>query len=119
MANESTGKNPEQGPANLWRRALKLEGNDPAEAIKEFGEKYWYCVYVWWRRAGLDPITAATATAASFNIWANEKPPKMSDPNADNMRGWTALRLHDMAQEGIRLTGDPGVLIGQKVAEKR
>src|SRR5579864_7323149 len=80
-----------------WNRALiGEEEEDRREALAELAGSYWYGVYAWWRRAGLEATDAVTATLASFNLWLGEAAPKTSDTGASRMREWLAARLAEL-----------------------
>ena len=67
----------EAGEASLsrWGRALGGSGEDQHAALTELAASYWYCIYAWWRRAGLDTERAGTATLASFTRWLGDHHP--------------------------------------------
>lgn len=105
--------------ASLWARATGSGGNADAKALRELAGVYWYCAYAWWRRAGLDPVSTATATLASFEIWLGDSPPKPGDSGAARMREWMEARLRELAGQGVKLRGEPAVTINRDWAEKR
>ncbi len=87
--------------------------------MTELAASYWYGVYAWWRRAGLEATDAVTATLASFNLWLGEAAPKTSDTGASRMREWLAARLAELVEQGVELTGSPAITIDPAWAEGR
>ena len=102
-------------PPSRW--ALATQG-DPG-ALRELAGSYWYCAYVWWRRAGLDAEAAGTATVASFTCWITARLPRMEDSGAGVMREWLPPRLAELAAEGWELDGEPAIVIEPEWAEGR
>ena len=102
-----------------WGRALGESDEDRGEALRELAASYWYCVYTWWRRAGLEAERAATATLASFTRWLGEAPPTASDSGARRMREWLQARLAELAQVGVKLEGQAAIPIDPAWAERR
>ena len=102
-----------------WGRALGENGEDRGEALRELAATYWYCVYAWWRRAGLEADRAATATLASFTHWLSDAPPSASDSGAGRMREWLPARLAELAQQGVKLQGPAAIAIDPAFAEQR
>src|SRR5690349_10499296 len=76
-----------------WARVVQGD----VDAFRELAGSYWYCVYVWWRRTGLEAEPAATATVASFTRWTGSAPPVASDSGAGRMRQWLLARLEELA----------------------
>jgi serine/threonine protein kinase len=97
-----------------WARIVQ---GDP-EAFRELAGSYWYCVYVWWRRTGLDAEQAATATVASFTRWAGTAPPHASDSDAGRMRQWLPTRLAELAAADWEEEGEPAIAIEGEWAEQ-
>ena len=102
-------------PPSRW--ALAVRG-DPA-ALSELAGSYWYCVYFWWRRSGLEADAAGTATVASFTRWMATRPPSGDDSGAGLMREWLPGRLAELAAEGWELDGEPAIVIEPEWAEGR
>jgi len=102
-----------------WGRAVGGRGEDQREALKELAASYWYGVYAWWRRAGLDTEEAGTATLAAFTRWLGDAPPSASDTGAGRMREWLPARLAELAEAGVELTGEPAMAIDPAWAERR
>ena len=102
-----------------WSRILRGSGEDGREAFGELAASYWYCVYAWWRRAGLEADQAAMATLASFTRWLEEAPPRAADSGAGRIREWLPARLAELAQAGVTLEGEGAITIDPAWAEAR
>jgi serine/threonine protein kinase/Leucine-rich repeat (LRR) protein len=104
-----------------WAIAVGEKGEVQKEALSDLAASYWYCVYAWWRRAGMDAAGAATATVASFTRWLGDFPPDPLDSGAARMREWLPARLAELAEEGVDVESDqPGALeIDAEWAEQR
>ena len=103
-----------------WARATSgPRAEDSLAALGELAGSYWYCVYAWWRRAGLEADPAATATVASFTRWLRSAPPRADDSGAGRMRNWLPARLAELAAEGLRLDGPAAIEIEPGWAERR
>ena len=99
-----------------WRRSFGTD-DDRIEALCELAGWYWYCVYAWWRRAGLDAEGAATATAVSFGRWMGDLPPSPADVGAGRMREWVPARLAEL--QSTPLEGIPAIEIDRAWAAER
>jgi len=102
-----------------WSRIVDASGEDWREAFGDLAASYWYCVYAWWRRAGLEADQAATATLGSFTHWLGEAPPGAADSGAGRMREWLPARLAELAQSGVTLEGAGAITIDPAWAERR
>ncbi len=100
-----------------WARALEGPAGDRREALRELAASYSYCVFAWWRRAGLDAADASTATVASFTRWLGEAPPSPTDSGAARLREWLLARLAELAGEGVELEGDGAITFDLAWAE--
>jgi hypothetical protein len=80
---------------------------------------YWYCAYLWWRRAGLEATKARTATLATFTRWLEGDPPSVDDPGASRMRVWMPMKLAALATGGVKLRSPPYIFIDGAWAEGR
>ncbi len=103
----------------LWSRTVGVDGQPDPQALRELAETFSYCVYAWWRRAGLDPVSTATASIACFERWLGEFPPRPGDENVARMRDWMIARLPELAEQGVKLNGEPPIAIDRSWAEKR
>ena len=112
-------RNSESGVEALPSRRRRSFGGDDdrVEALCELAGWYWYCVYAWWRRAGLDAEEAATATAVSFGRWMGESPPSPADVGAGRMREWVPARLAELRSTGLE--GVPAIEIDRVWASGR
>jgi len=108
-----------EAPRSRWNRAAASSGEDRNEALRDLAASYWYCVYAWWRRAGLDADHAATATLSSFTRWLGEAPPDASDSGAARMRDWVPARLVELGQQGLKVKGTAVIEIEPAWAERR
>ena len=90
-----------------------------AGALRELAESYWYCVYAWWRRAGLDAARAPRATLASFDHWLGDAPPQAADAGIARMREWIPVRLAELSSLGVKRRGEPPIAIDPVWAEER
>ena len=91
-----------------------------AVALGELAASYWYAVYVWWRRSGLEAEAAGAAgaaTVASFTRWMTTHPPGAEDSGAGLMREWLPGRLAELAVEGLEVEGEPAIEIETEWAE--
>jgi Protein kinase domain len=102
-----------------WDVTVGGSGEDRREAFRELAASYWYCVYAWWRRAGLEAARAEMATLASFERWLGEAPPGELDSGAGRMREWLPARLAELAREGVELQGPAAISIDPIWAERR
>ncbi len=102
-------------PAGRWARALAGE----KEPLQDLAGSYWYCVYAWWRRAGLEPARAETATLASWTRWLSTEPPTLDQAHADRLREWLPARLAEQAEHGVKLMTTAAVQIDAAWAERR
>jgi hypothetical protein len=102
-----------------WDVTVGGSGDLQRQAFSELAASYWYCVYAWWRRAGLDADHSATATLASFTRWLREAPPSELDSGAARMREWLPARLAELALEGVKLEGRAAIAIDPAWAERR
>src|SRR6476660_2935027 len=102
-----------------WALAVGGAGDARKEALSDLAASYWYCVYAWWRRAGLDAASAETATVASFTCWLGASPPDEADSGAARMREWLPARLAELAEQGVELEGEGAVEIDAVWAEQR
>ena len=102
-----------------WFRSVGGSGEDQRDALVELANSYWYCVYAWWRRAGLATESAATATLASFTRWLDQVPPNPSDSYSGRMREWLTARLAELEALGVDLEGPPAIEIDPAWAEQR
>jgi len=112
--------NTEAEPAasrSRWGRVVGGNGADRTEAFTELAASYWYCVYAWWRRAGLDANRAATL--ASFTRWLGESPPTALDSGAARLREWLLARLAELARHDLEWTGTAAIKIDPAWAEQR
>ncbi len=107
-------------PRSRWARATSdAAGGDRAEALRELAGSYWYCVYAWWRRAGLDAGEADTATVASFTRWLGEAPPSPEESGVGRMREWLPARLAELAAAGVKMSGPAALAIEATWAAQR
>ncbi len=102
-----------------WRVAQEESGSAAKTALRELAESYWYCVYAWWRRAGLDAGRGATATLASFARWLGDAPPRAADSGGARLREWLPTRLGELSSAGVKLKGAPPITIDPEWAEAR
>src|SRR3954451_23518525 len=102
-----------------WSVAVAGAGEARREAFGDLAASYWYCVYAWWRRSGLEAASAATATIACFTRWLGEAPPKASDSGVARMREWLPARLAELGDEGVELEGEGAMEIDAAWAEDR
>ena len=102
-------------PVMPSRWALATQG-DPV-ALGELAASYWYGVYVWWRRSGLNAEPAASATVGSFTRWMTIRPPSAEDSGAGLMREWLPGRLAELAAEGLEVGGETAIEIEAEWAE--
>ena len=98
-----------------WAQATQ---GDPA-ALRELAGSYWYCIYVSWRRSGLEAEQAAAATIASFTSWMGTRPPRIDDCNGGSMRAWVPARLLELAEQGWELESEPAIAVESEWAESR
>ena len=119
MSDTPTADTSFEAARSRWNRVLSGDEDDRREALTELAASYWYGVYAWWRRSGLEAADAVTATLASFNRWLGEAPPKISDSGASRMREWLAARLAELVEQGVELTGPPAITIDPAWAEGR
>src|SRR3954463_15448193 len=90
-------------PPSRWSLALTAEGVARQDALRELLGSYWYCLYAWWRRAGLEAEEATAATLACFTRWVGDSPPAVEDAGAARMREWVPARLAAMADEAVEI----------------
>ncbi|MGB8170851.1 MAG: protein kinase, partial [Chthoniobacteraceae bacterium] len=107
-------------PQSRWARATSGAGTDDGrEALRELAGSYWYCVYAWWRRAGLEASRAAAATLASFTRWLGDAPPTAEDSGVARMREWLPARLAEQAASELKLSGRAALEIEAAWAAQR
>ncbi len=97
-----------------WAQAV---GGD-ALALGELADSYWYCIYAWWRRVGLDAAPAADATIASLTRWLRVNSPIVEDSGAGRMREWLPGRLAELAAEGWEPAEEAAIAIEPEWAEQ-
>src|SRR4051812_6885958 len=90
-----------------WTAALAGD----AGALQELAGNYWYCIYAWWRRAGLEADGAATATLACFTRWLDGAAPRAEDSGGERMRQWLPARLAELSASGVEMEGAPTIAI--------
>ena len=121
---DPTPDSPSTVAAPLSRWAAALQGD--AVALGELAASYWYGVYVWWRRSGLEAEAAeaagaagaaGAATVASFTRWMTTRPPSAEDSEAGLMREWLPARLAELAAEGLEVGGETAIEIEAEWAE--
>ena len=100
-------------PPSRWACALQAD----AVVLGGLAGSYWYGVYVWWRRAGLEAEQAGAATVASFTRWMTTRPPSAEDSGAGLMREWLPARLAELAAEGLEMDGEAAIAIEAEWAE--
>ena len=108
-----------EGCQTRWGRVFGERDAEQVEAFKELAASYWYCVYAWWRRAGLDPADADTGTLACFTHWMREAPPATSDLGAARMREWISAHLAELARDEVELIRPAAIEIDAEWAERR
>ncbi|MEO7319490.1 MAG: serine/threonine-protein kinase, partial [Chthoniobacteraceae bacterium] len=102
-------------PLSRWAQATR---GDP-QALEELAGSYWYGVYAWWRRSGLDAERGARATTASFTRWIRSEPPMVDDSGAGLMREWLQVHLVELVAKGWELDAEPAIAIQPEWAELR
>ncbi len=107
------------GHPSLWSVAESGTPDVAAKALCELAGSYWYCVYAWWRRAGLDAKHAATGTLACFTRWTGSAPPAKSDTGAESLRLWLVARVNELAIAGVKLLGPAAITIDPAAAEEQ
>src|SRR4051794_20665475 len=114
-----TGENPPDSDApavaSRWARAIAGE----TEALRELGESYWYCLYAWWRRAGLEREATHSATIAAVPRWLTTEPPTADDPQAARLREWMPARLNPLSAEPMEMPAEAPIAIDTEWAEER
>ena len=100
---------PETSPpdSGVMRSRWALASRGGGKAFRELAESYWYCVYAWWRRAGLDAVKAPTATLASFSRWLSDPTPPGAEADSNRLREWIPARLAELSVSGVKLKGEP------------
>ena len=109
-------------PARPSRWKLAQDGADRSAAVaalRELAGSYWYCVYAWWRRAGLDATGAPAATLASFGQWLGDAAPQAADSGSARLREWLAARLAELSASGVQPEDEPRIAIDPAWAEAR
>ena len=113
-----TKPEPSAPDAALTRSRWALACRGDEKAFRELAESYWYCVYAWWRRAGLDSVKAPTATLASFSRWLSDPAPLAAEIS-NRLREWIPSRLTELSVSGVKLKGEPPLAIDSAWAETR
>ncbi len=103
----------------LWTRSVGSGGEPDSAALLELFQTYWYPIYVWWRRAGLDADSCAVATLASIEAWMGPDAPSAQDEGVDRVRDWVPARLRQCAESGVKLHQAPAFEIDEESAEER
>lgn len=114
------GENPSDSDApamvaSRWAQAIAGE----AEALRELAGSYWYCIYAWWRRAGLEPESADAATVSAVDRWLTTEPPGADEGQAGRLREWLPARLNQLSSEALELPAEAPIAIDAAWAEQR
>jgi serine/threonine protein kinase len=101
--------------ASRWSGALAGE----PEPLRELAESYWYCIYAWWRRAGLEPESAHSATIAAVHRWVTSEPPRADEAQAARLREWLPARLNQLSSESLDAPAEAPISIDAEWAAQR